>query len=883
MAKPFHTDQKNHIYSLNTEDTRKAIRQIAETQTIDATRELIQLYFHCLWRETQIDILNALSMLNNQRSIEFLFEIASSDHDLALAEIAIESLGKIETPLVGDFLISLFENGSASLKSAITLSLADIAYVKASPLLFKELKTALIDNNVLLIKNLLFALGELKYQKAKDDILSLILNTHHKDVQMSALQCLGKISRDVDDFTKIEDIFKDDAFEKEIFKQAKNQAQFRSQWSLEDYLIKIYGSQKNHKNIAFELNAFNKNDVLEGLSLLSKLDNLELTCTILSKLSHDNMISWYEHLFKNFDLSEYNVKSILNSLSYHTFSIKSDFFIKLNQQQNLFLHLSSHSSPNDFIQSFFISEDYFRQTDVEKIMCINHLANYCLAHMNNTKSIQFISQIIETELYSEKDVKVKGRWIRLAAQSKLHSNKLHQFLKQMIQSFENSDSVLYYCEKNAQFHATLLIKEFLKRTLPADLLSPLFRSISQMPKNQIEWADIKKTFEAYQDSLDEKTVIDVLKACQKHAFIELKSFCLNALKNNSQDIQLHALVALKHYDSEDVTLAIEPFLKSQINSLQGRALDSILHHSSIKSKRLAFDFMIKNSDKDFIVEKVCRHLMQAQLKSDYFIKNIYIILSEKPDHPYKEELTDLKNKISEDLGDSKSIKQPSAADLIAVDKVLLQNIIQFNKMDETVKSALRSAELHFVKPEVYENFVDVSACILGYSKAIDLFLEKHLGKKLLNPRLETRLHEFQNLVHITALNTDHPVAEKVLKWFDLEKQFSVQSLPLHKMTLIGKGLMSSKVLHESHKILDGLRAWAIVLILFCRTTPVMPKPLISLNLDNSQIINLSKKLMWLQDLRNPVAHRQTLTHMDELKNIRKDIYEIINLLEKSFI
>ena len=100
------------------------------------------------------------------------------------------------------------------------------------------------------------------------------------------------------------------------------------------------------------------------------------------------------------------------------------------------------------------------------------------------------------------------------------------------------------------------------------------------------------------------------------------------------------------------------------------------------------------------------------------------------------------------------------------------------------------------------------------------------------------------------------------------------------MTLIGKGLLSSKIINEQFKILDGLRAWAITFLLFTRQYVAVQKPLIAIQFDDNVCINLAKKLMWLQDLRNPVAHRHTLTKLDEIKEVRDECYRILNNLEK---
>ena len=90
--------------------------------------------------------------------------------------------------------------------------------------------------------------------------------------------------------------------------------------------------------------------------------------------------------------------------------------------------------------------------------------------------------------------------------------------------------------------------------------------------------------------------------------------------------------------------------------------------------------------------------------------------------------------------------------------------------------------------------------------------------------------------------------------------------------------LNSKIINEHFKILDGLRAWAVILLLFGRKNNLVQKPLIQVTDDEALIINLSKKLMWLQDLRNPVAHRQTLSDFKAVEQARFEVIDILNSL-----
>ena len=46
------------------------------------------------------------------------------------------------------------------------------------------------------------------------------------------------------------------------------------------------------------------------------------------------------------------------------------------------------------------------------------------------------------------------------------------------------------------------------------------------------------------------------------------------------------------------------------------------------------------------------------------------------------------------------------------------------------------------------------------------------------------------------------------------------------------------------------------------------------------IVNISKKLMQLQDARNPAAHRQTYTGLKEVDAIRASVFYLFTLLDQ---
>ena len=161
---------------------------------------------------------------------------------------------------------------------------------------------------------------------------------------------------------------------------------------------------------------------------------------------------------------------------------------------------------------------------------------------------------------------------------------------------------------------------------------------------------------------------------------------------------------------------------------------------------------------------------------------------------------------------------------------------------------------------------------MGYAKALDLILEHDFGKKILFPLFEKRLAHFQNRVHALGLNQDQPPAHSILKTLHLEGDFLPETLPLHKMSSIARSILNSRIRVDHSKVFDGLRAWAAVTLLFCLPSNGLV-PLGSAS--QRELVAFAKRLVAIQEVRNPVAHRQTIVDFVTLDWIRNEVFELI--------
>ena len=239
-----------------------------------------------------------------------------------------------------------------------------------------------------------------------------------------------------------------------------------------------------------------------------------------------------------------------------------------------------------------------------------------------------------------------------------------------------------------------------------------------MTAQEVDFFDfslVKKYIASFlETSIDLNLKVLALKFLGKHSYKEFKSTLFGLLKDKNQQVVLNTVIALKAITEDDVPDILQPLLNSKSESIKGRTLDAILWNNSLRAKRIAIDFLKDNVDNIECCEKIIRHLSKTDLKSDYFYNTISGVVKNYPQHALLESFQDLMMKLQTDLHESSLKSIPSAADLVAIDKEILRKLPRFNEYDESVKVSLRSAEVPFSKPELFDKFVDTKL-IMNFS------------------------------------------------------------------------------------------------------------------------------------------------------------------------
>ncbi len=884
------SELRSMYHSLDTEERFKSIHQLAQEKNSDSTRELIHIFNECGWRETKFQILKSIVANPDLRCLEFLCAQAQQTEDIPLAEAALQALGDTKSIWAARFLSEFYKFAPETLKPACALALGKLSDRRLLPEFLHDLDKAFKLQQTLLVKHLVLALGELKAQAAIPMLVTIAKNKNFRDVALSAVVSLGKIAKDTKVFNELEQYFKNDSFEYQIFQAAKSQCQFRSDWKLEDYLNKIITQGSFHPALLLEFNSFPVADVKAALDMLAEDELSPTLFQILAKIEFPEVVGWYKeysHL-----VNEKNQEEFLLSLSSHSKTdllqvlekysdIKNKYFIKA--------HLLNSANPEPELKKFILSDDFKNVSETEQIQILNDFYYYLLAYKPNEKLYNQCLKTLEGFAIDGKSLKPKalGRMIRLFGQLGYSSPKLNQFV--FTKHTDQRKSCLVYFEAQAQsyFWAEAVQSPVFTKNpdFEEDDINAVLKILingKENPFAESKWTDFLKTAAA---DKSESTQIWFLKLIAQFKPVAYKEHLLKLAKSQNYIVQFHVIIALKSFGDETLSDQIAVFLSSKSKSISGRALDAMLSLPGNRAKRLVFEYFSEHYTTPGVVEKIVRSFKPPENDTDYFAvqsaKIVAHLEQSEPDFQSLPMLREFKDQLAVHQKSFSKLKStPTDADILAIDYEIEKMIPSYKHFDEASKAALRSAEVVFKHPELFDAFVDKSSVVMGYSKAIDIVLEKQLGRKILFPKLEAKLNEFQNVVHSLTLNEDYPQGEKVLKLLQLEKHFSVQSLPVHKMGLVSQGIMNSKIINEHFKILDGLRAWAVMLLVFARKSSALTKPLISVVDDEQSCILLAKKLMWLQDVRNPIAHRQTVVEHKDVEQIREEVFQILKLMNK---
>ncbi len=851
----------------------------------DQARELIREYRESEWRSTRLDVLRRFGPHQDSRSLQFLMDLAKKNEDLAEQQLAILALSQRRSRAAQIFLRQFYRTAPDTLKPTLAYALGQVQDFSAAPILIKDWDTAYARQNWLWLRNIILALGDLKAFEALPKLRDLMVRLPHGTEEISTWFALGRLERDPA-FVKIPTTLTlDQSLAFQTYQSALSQIQIRAQFKLEDYLHKIFLAPDPHPILPLELKAFDPEEVVVGLSLFSIEQH------------------WRRYLFALRGVRAKERVADLKLISAQTVELDDQLYFisevamlieEGNRDEVLALLLPFSKSEIAQVRLAWL-------TTVAPWIQVSKEAPSFLLGQDSALAIQFLNiwsewqqiestdgpGVIDEWLKKDLPLEVRARLIRACAELSID---IKSFAQQVRDHFEKP-----------AIRSSFLI--YLQQFPEALSLDALMNFVTQWKKEeQIEWGlRVLSTLDAYAEkkllkgSQDSLSVL--LKGYGEHFNLDLRVGVLQLLrhlpnpeweayiveqsKQKDSRVQLNAIIALKYYpDSRVASEAIAAGFESTSLVIQGRALDALCAHRTLLAKRAVIEFLQKHLDDEVVVDKVYRSFDPDGKGGAEFAKAIEVILEANPEHPQWEKLVSLRDRLGI-VPEVSTMSAPTAVALKEVDDQLLLVIPFFQKLDATTQSALRAAEQPFLGTLEIQNLpIDKAPIVLEYCKALDLILERHLGQKHFFSKLETQLHDFQTLWHRVGFGEDYPSSDQVISLLGLKGKITHEHFPLHKAKMMCGTFFNGKILQDRFKVFDGLRAWAVIFLIFTRkiTLPTGAiAPLVKLNgATDEKCVSIAKRLMMLQDLRNPAAHRQTYVDMASVKTVRNEAIELIN-------
>lgn len=908
-----HLAQVSHnIHSSSEDESRAALRELAAHASNDAARALIDAFRQCHWRDTKLEILRALGQNGSQRAIEFLFRVASNHFpaghadckDTGLCQETLLALGDTRDPLAASYLLHRLDGSPAYMKTYIINALARIPDLRAAPYLYQLMSSKECDEHPQLLRNIVVALAEMKDTSALPQLIKMLRHRLHGSghppdaTSLTLLSAIARLSRQADDVQQFERAFEGEMLHQQFFRQCQTQVNFRSQWSLEDYLGKIFLSEQIHHSLPLELNSFAAADVGEALSIFAGEDkHFSRLCKTFSATLHvDEFITRY---ISSAQLNKHQASCLLDNMALQRGPAARRVFDEIERDQLNLLWSSSETEPlmiswlralvcmsdrpHDTLAELMNSPRYQKSHERQKIEVINAFVNCCLVYQTENvwpkKRLQFITELIQ----NESSTLVLGRWLRALGEIGLGDLKWNDELKtKVIQTPDLHASVLLMLENEDEHQNTSLLRD-LQNTL-----------LHNRPEYTALFLRACATLRSSEKDLPSDALLkaalgaknsDNLLAALNYLCHHPRLSCIEPLipllseTNGETRITVAAIVAARTLRHEKTIAPLITCLHSHNKVISGRALDALLHMEHQRANEAVIRYLVEHLGNPVVCDKVLRSLKASADGQSELADLLEKATAHTGDAALKEDLLDLAARLR--FGDSQSAAAFPTADAIReIDRQLESKIVDYARLAEPIKASLRSAELPLNQPELFEATVDKSSSVVQYCKALDLTLEKEFGQKILFPKMEQQLHIFQNILHQAELDTDSPNMNLVLRYLRAERVFDLSTFPASKMTMIARSIINGKILRERTQTIDGLKAWAVLILLFSGHERLWGAALAKK--DPLAFPMLAHKLVNLQDLRNPAAHRQTMLALAPLSEIRKEVFQVFSLIKKAF-
>jgi hypothetical protein len=442
---------------------------------------------------------------------------------------------------------------------------------------------------------------------------------------------------------------------------------------------------------------------------------------------------------------------------------------------------------------------------------------------------------------------------------------------------ELAPSCLDYLARCPVRAAAKLLEGMLEKA-PPTLTPALLKALAA----QDDWSTARPALDAFvRAQLEPTRPIDVRRLALDFLARHPRPALLRAVLDvvaGEPNLHVNAAVALKAYRDERATEPLSALLASDVPSIVGRSIDALAAIPGPAAKSALLAYVEAHPQDIEAAEKIASAVQPDASPAPRLAERVDAFLAKHPGHPYADGLVRLRDR----LGEGAALALSVSGEQRELDAQLTALLPEYPQLDDAAKSALRAAEVPFLRPKTFQGRIDKSMAVVQYCKALDLTLDRSFGQRILAPQLEAKLPALQNVVLALGLDQDRPGMTPLLKMLRVGQAFTADTLPWHKATLVARDVLSGRIVNAHWKCLDGLKGWAVFLLLFSRhlsleaggrtSAPVFPFG----RATDAEVAQFAARLCALQDMRNPAAHRATILQLEDLRETRNGVMALFS-------
>ncbi len=890
----------------NEDDAQRvvAINALAESRSGNAARILQETFDRSVWRSTKLVLIKALGNTGVDRAVEFLCKIASNTLDLGMAAEAILALGCTDSPVAGEFLASVILNHQHPLTRDALIALANLNWFPCDDLIASVVLKPSATTPTPVLQNAIIAAGLRRQIELLPKIEEFIFSANPQQASAlfnTAMIAAGRIGNaaTISKLELLDTRFR--AFAHQIKMSAVETIRLRIGYSLEDAVSDICNSSDiSLSRPAFQmLKAFPVEVAREAFDLLAPDASLDLKSLLrLATMGGANLKADTDFLIDHAEGISQTIFSALGRALYQ--ANKSAFLAAIvgdKSSVTLIRFLGSvYTSKSegllfDIIENKTLSENL-------RFLAINALTALPMMQIEAEELVKRIGKRLTAAIEQETSEPLMARMTRALGQIRYSGADALTLYRRLIKDSLSSQAAVYAALSlvDSPEAATIICKRLRQIVSVADSENEITRAVEALAK--FARVDDGEALGNLQENAIKLLKLPLLKIMGTVTIPKLTHLITEALASGDFQHRLLAVAASKGCMNSATAECLIGLLDHNDACLRGRALDSLTAGGGAEDHDKLLSWLEQNPEDLTSHAKVFRSLTPKNGDSySTLLKHLQKMLASRKGAMNQPEIAQAAVNLCDNLiaqgasevagGAVKAKSSLTAKEQHSIDEILKRELTGFASYSETIKSVLRSSEVICQHPELFDARVDKSTVLLQYVKSIDLLLQERLGPAIFLQPNSDLLQKMQSRIVRLELDDESSFGQNLVSELQISLFFARETFPSHKLSLICRSIMSGQLAREQYKIIDGLRAWALLLLLFGRNfkfrniqfEAILPMA----KVQNDGIARIARDMNELQEARNRAAHRGTMLEMGGMKEMRSVCASVLNSLDEHLV